>query len=73
MYERAKQQSDAKVNKSLDFMVDKCPVTLLFSGHKPMSVMIDKRTENQFAAIVANKDQLTLKFAIFKTHPVLER
>ena len=46
-------------------MVYKCPVTSLFSGHKPMSVMIDKRTEKQFAAIVANKDQLTLKFAIF--------
>ena len=73
MYERAKQQSDAKVNKSIDFMVDKCTVTSLFSGHKPMSVMIDSRTKKQFAAIVANKDQLTLRFAIFKTHPVLER
>ena len=65
MYERALQQSDAKVNKSLDFMVDKCPVISLFPGHKPISVIIDVRTEKQFAAIVANKDQLTLKFAIF--------
>ena len=73
MYERAIQQSDAKVNKSLDFVVDKCPLTSLFSGHKPVSVMVDKRTKKQFAAIVANKDQLTLKFTIFKTHPVLVR
>ena len=73
MYERAKQQSDAKVNKSIDFMVDKCTVISLFSGHKPMSVMIDDRTKKQFAAIVANKDQLTLRLAIFKTHPVLVR
>ena len=73
MCERALQQSDAKVNKSLDFVVDKRPLTSLFSGHKPMSVMIDDRTKKQFAAIVANKDQLTLRLAIFKTHPVLVR
>jgi hypothetical protein len=73
MYERAKQQSDAKVNKSLDFVVDKCPLTSLFSGHKPVNVMIETRTKKQFASIVANKDQLTLSFAIFKTHPALER
>ena len=62
MYERAMQQSDAKVNKTLDFIVDKRPITSLFSGHIPVNVMIDSRTEKQFAAIVANKDQLTLRF-----------
>ena len=62
MYERAMQQSDAKVNKALDFIVDKRPITSLFSGHIPVNVMIDSRTEKQFAAIVANKDQLTLRF-----------
>ena len=73
MCERAMQQRDAKVNKSLDFIVDKCELFPLFSGHKPLSAMIDARTEKQFALIKANKDQLTLKFEIFKTHPVLER
>ena len=73
MYERAMQQSDAKVNKSVDFVVDKCPPTSLFDGHKPVNVMIDTRTKKQFAATVANKDQLTLKLTIFKTHPALER
>ena len=67
------QQSDAKVNKSLDFMVDKTEVTPLFSGHKPLSAMIDSRTQRKFARIVANKDQLTLNFSIFKTQPVLVR
>ena len=62
MYERAKQQSDANVNKSIDFMVDKCPLNSLFSGHIPVNVMLDSRTEKQFAAIVANKDQQTLRF-----------
>ena len=67
------QQSDAKVNKSLDFMVDKTELTPLFSGHKPFSVMVDTRTKKMFAKIMANKDQLTLHFAIFKTQPVLQR
>ena len=67
------QQSDAKVNKSVDFVVDKCALSSLFDGHKPVNVMIDTRTKKQFEAIVANKDQMTLEFSIFKTHPVLER
>ena len=67
MYDRAMQQSDAKVNKTLDFLVDKTELTPLFSGHKPLSVMIDARTKKMFAKIVANRDQLTLHFAIFKT------
>ena len=67
------QQSDAKVNKSLDFMVDKAELTPLFSGQKPLCAMIDTRTKRMFAKIVANKDKLTLCFAIFKIHPVLER
>ena len=62
MHERAMQQSDAKVNKSLDFMVDKTELTPLFSGHKPLCVMIDIRTQKMFSTIVANKDQLTLSF-----------
>jgi hypothetical protein len=45
MCERAMQQGDAKVNKSLDFIVDKCELFPLFSGHKPLSTMIDARTE----------------------------
>ena len=45
MHERAMQQSDAKVNKSLDFMVDKTELTPLFSGHKPFCAMIDIRTQ----------------------------
>ena len=73
MYERAMQQSDAKVNKSLDFMVDKTGVTPLYSGHKPFYAMIDTRNKKDFARIVANKDHLTLGFEIFKTHPVLLR
>ena len=73
MHERAMQQSDAKVNKSLDFMVDKCQLIPLFPGHAPFCVMIDSRGKKQFKAIVANKDQLTLSLEIFKTHPVLER
>ena len=73
MYERAMQQSDANVNKSLDFMVDKNELTPLFPGHKPFCAMIDIRTKKMFARIVANKDHLTLSFAIFKTHPVLMR
>ena len=44
MYERAMEQNDAKVNKSLDFMVDKNELTPLFSGHKPFCAMIDIRT-----------------------------
>ena len=44
MHERAMQQSDAKVNKSLDFMEDKTELTPLFSGHKPFCAMIDIRT-----------------------------
>ena len=67
------QQRDSKVNKSLNFMVDKSELTPLFSGHKPLCAMIDARTKSMFAKIVANKDQLTLRFAIFKIHPVLER
>ena len=67
------QQSDAKVYKSVDFMVDKCALSPLFDGHKPESVMIDIRTKKQFSEILSNKDQQTLKFEIFKTHPVLER
>ena len=73
MHERAMQQSDAKVNKSIDFMVDKTELTPLFSGHKPFCAMIDIRTQKMFATIVANKDHLTLSLAIFKTHPVLVR
>ena len=73
MYERAIQQSDAKVNKSLDFLVDKVSLFPLFKGHKPICATIDTRTKKQFLAIMANKDQLTLNFEIFKTHPVLER
>ena len=73
MCERALQQSDAKVNKSLDFMVDKVSLFPLFKGHKPLCAIIDTRTKKQFLAIMANKDQLTLNFAIFRTHPVLER
>jgi hypothetical protein len=45
MHERAMQQSDAKVNKSLDFMVDKTELTPLFSGHSPLCAMIDIRTQ----------------------------
>ena len=67
MYDRAMQQSDAKVNKTLDFLVDKTELTPLFSGHKPLSVMIDTRNKMIFAKIVANRDQLTLQFTIFKT------
>ena len=59
--------------RSLDFMVDKCPLISLFLGHKPFCVMIDIRNKKDFAAIMVNKDQLTLDFAIFKTRPVLER
>ena len=73
MCERALQQSDAKVNKSLDFMVDKVALFPLFKGHKPFCATIDTRTKKQFLTIMSNKDQLTLKFAIFKTHPVLVR
>ena len=73
MHERAMQQSDAKVNKSLDFIVDKTELTPLFIGHEPLCAMIDIRTQKMFATIVANKDHLTLSFAIFKTHPVLVR
>ena len=73
MCERALQQSDAKVNKSLDFMVDKVSLIPLFKGHKPICATIDSRAKKQFLTIMANKDQLTLNFAIFKTHPVLER
>ena len=73
MHERAMQMSDAKVNKSLDFMVDKAELTPLFSGHKPFCAMIDTRTQKMFAKIVANKDHLTMSFTIFKTHPVLVR
>ena len=71
MYERAMQQSDANVNKSLDFLLDKCALTLLFPGHDPLSVMIDSRSAKQFATILDNKDRVTLSFAIFKTFPVL--
>ena len=56
MYERAIQQSDAKVNKTLDFMRDKNEIFPLYPGHKPFSVMIDSRTKKMFATIVANKD-----------------
>ena len=73
MYDRAMQQSDAKVNKSLEFVVDKCSVVPLLPGHKPSSAMIDSRSKKQFTAIVENKDRLTLSLEIFKTHPVLER
>jgi hypothetical protein len=44
MCERAILQSDAKVTKSLDFMLDKCPLTLLFPGHDPLTVMVDSRS-----------------------------
>ena len=73
MCERAMLQSDAKVNKSKDFMLDKCPLTLLYPGHDPLTVMIDSRRAKQFAKILANRDQDTLGLAIFKTRPVLER
>ena len=43
MCERALQQSDTNVNKSFDFIEDKCSLTPLFLGHKPISVMIDAR------------------------------
>ena len=73
MCERAIHQSDANVNKSFDFMQDKCPLIPLFIGHKPISVMIDSRTKKQLESILVNKDRVTLDFAIFKTFPVLER
>ena len=71
--DRALYQKDALVNKSLQFVVDKSPLTPLFCGHKPMPVMIDSRSEKQFAKVKANKDKNTLMVKIFKTLPVLER
>ena len=73
IYERAMEQSDANVNKSVDFVRDKCPLIELYAGHKPFSVMVDSRGKKEFQKIVANKDRSTLTFEIFKTHPVLER
>ena len=54
--ERALQQRDVNVNKSLEFVIDKSPLTPLYSGQRPISVMIDNRSEKQFAKIKANKD-----------------
>ena len=54
-------------------MLDKWPLTKLFPGHNPHTVMIDSRDAKQFAKIMANKDRVTLNLAIFKTFPVLER
>jgi hypothetical protein len=73
MSDRALQQKDAKVNKSLDFVSDKTPLVCLFDGHKPSSVMVDTRDELLFDKIVANKDRSTLKIEVFETFPVLER
>ena len=73
MSDRALQQRDARVYKSLDFVSDKTPLVSLFDGHKPSSVMVDSRDELLFEKIVANKDRSTLNFEIFETFPVLER
>ena len=56
MCKRAMQQGDTNVNKSVDFIEDKCSLTPLFLGHKPISVMIDTRSKAYFEAILANKD-----------------
>jgi hypothetical protein len=61
------------VNKTLDFVKDKFPITLLYPGHKPISVMIDIRDKKEFNKIKANKDVKTLKVEIYKTLPVLLR
>ena len=49
------------MNKTLDFVKDKFPITLLYPGHKPISVMIDIRNKKEFDKIKANKDVKTLK------------
>ena len=61
------------MNKTLDFVKDKFPITLLYPGHKPISVMIDIRNRKEFDKIKANKDVKTLKVETYKTLPVLLR
>ena len=73
MFERALNLKDAKVNKSLDFMIDKLKLLPLHPGHKPSSVMIDSRSKRLFDKIKANKDKSTLLVDIYETLPVLER
>ena len=67
MCERALQQKDANVNILLDFVTDLTSLTPLFLGHKPTSVMIDKRSPEQLDKIKANKDSLTFSLNIYKT------
>ena len=73
MIKRALNQKDAKVNKSLDFIIDKFKLRPLYPGHKPLSVMIDSRSKWLFDKIKANKDKSTLLVDIYETLPVLER
>ena len=54
-------------------MRDKLPLEPLYYGHKPVSIMIDKRNTQQFALVKAGKDKPTLELQIYKTHPVLMR
>ena len=73
MSERALQQKDVKVNLTVDFLNDKTSLHYLFPGHKPSSVMIDARTEQNFADIKTCKDAKTLKTDYFTNPPIFVR
>ena len=65
------QDKEAKVNIVLDFVLNLVTLTDLYPGRKPMNLMIDSRTKEQFDKIKANKDSRTLKLDIFNTSPLI--
>ena len=65
------QDKEAKVNIVLDFVLNLVTLTDLYPGLKPMNLMIDSRTKEQFDKIKANKDSRTLKLDIFNTSPLI--
>ena len=62
-----------KVNLTVDFLNDKTGLNYLFLGHKPTSVMIDARSEQNFAELIACKGAKTLKTDFFTNHPIFVR
>ena len=71
MCERALQEKEASVNIILDFVLSLTNITLLFPGHKPINVMVDSRTKEQFDKIKSKRDKPTLKFDIANRLPIL--
>ena len=58
------------MNLTVDYLTDKTDLTYLFPGHKPTSVMLDSRSKQDIADVIANKDKDSFKTDFFTETPV---